>query len=207
VLIGAIANFVIVFASSPAFNSTQRLESVVGGWRVPNTAAHYDKAEYLLELGFTYLNEIGVTVDPETGEVTIIDIEELDARTDKARELLEQSLRLDPANASAWAYLAQAQGRAEEIEAMRESLAQSWALAPNNVQLAPQRLELVIQIYLTHQFDPDQAAPLSDAEIASARRDSLVLNAQAPEEFDFLMADLDPLRAVLGDVETAASGS
>lgn len=202
VLIGAIMNFASVFASSPAFNSTERLESVVGGWRVPNAAAHYDKAEYLLELGFTYLNEIGVTFDPDTSEVTIIDIEELDVRTDKALELLEQSLQLDPANASAWTYLAQAQGRAEDTDAMRASLAQSWAFAPNNIQLAPLRLELVIQIYLMHQFDPDQTSALSEAEVAAARRDALVLSAQSPEEFELLMTDIDPLRAMLGNIES-----
>ncbi|MFK7877318.1 MAG: hypothetical protein AB8B71_16340 [Paracoccaceae bacterium] len=205
VLIGAFVNFGVVFATSPAFNNDERLESVAGGWRVPNAAAHYDKAEYLLELGYTYLNELSVTYDPDTGDVAIIGIEELEAQTEKALDLLGQSLRLDPANASGWTYLAQAQGRSNDIDAMRGSLERSWALAPNNMQLAPLRLQLVIQIYETNLHTPDQVAALSDQEIASARGDGRVLNVQSPDELEILMPGNDPLRALLGDLKDLRS--
>jgi len=204
ILIGAISNFGTVFASSPAFNSDERREAVVGGWRVPNAAAHYDKAEYLLELGYAYLNEPGLDYDPAIGEVGVISIEELEARTLKALDLIVGSLRLDPANASGWTYLAQAQGRRNDIGAMRTSLARSWGLAPNNVQLAPLRLQLVMQIYQTGRHESERVAALSDQEIASARRDAMILNAQSPGELENLISDDVALRALLGDLEMRA---
>jgi len=200
VLIGAVANFGAVFGSSPAFNSNERRESVVGGWRVPNAAAHYDKAEYLLELGYTYLNELNLIYDPVGGNATVISMEEMEARTLKALNLIGGSLRLDPANASGWAYLALAQGRSNDIDAMRASLERSWHLAPNNVQLAPLRLQLVMQIYQTGLHEPDRVAALSDQEIASARRDGIVLNAQSPDDLESLMPYDDALRTLLGDL-------
>ena len=206
VLIGAVMNFATVFASSPAFNSNERLESVVGGWRVSNTTAHYDKAEYLLELGLTYLNEIGVTYDPDSVNVTVIGTEELEVRIQKALDLLDQSLQLDPANASAWVYLAQAQGLSNDIEAMRDSLQRSWGLAPNSLQLAPQRLQLVMQIYYSRLDAPVQVAPLSEREIASARRDAVVLKAQSPDDFALLVPDDDPVGALLGDLGIEGNG-
>jgi len=69
VLIAAVLNFSAVLKNSPAFNDDERLESVVGGWRVPNVASHYDKSEYQLELAYGYINELGLTYDPETGEM------------------------------------------------------------------------------------------------------------------------------------------
>lgn len=207
VLIGAIVNFATVFASSPAFNGNERLKSVVGGWRVPNTAAHYDKAEYLLELGYTYLNEPGLGYDPATGDARVISLEELDLRTQKALDLLDQSLRLDPANASGWTYLAQAQGRSNDIKAMRDSLARSWELAPNNVQLAPLRLQLVMQVYYAGFDAPELVATLSNREIEAARQDGIVLNKQLPDAFEVLVPNDDPLRVLLGDLGTTDSGA
>ncbi|SLN59142.1 hypothetical protein ROA7450_03055 [Roseovarius albus] len=207
VLIGAVVNFAAVFKTSPAFNSEVRAESVFGGWRVPNAAAHYDRSEYMLELGYTYLFEIGTTYDPVTGEPGIISIEELDARAHKAQDLIKQSLRLDPANASGWVYLAQAQGRISEIEAMRNSLERSWELAPNNVQLAPLRLQLVMQIYQTSMHAPEQVVALSDQEIASARQDVLILREQSPRYLESLIPESDPVRALLDDLGHANSSS
>ena len=207
VLIGAIVNFAIVFRTSPAFNSEVRVENVVGGWRAPNAAAHYDQSEYLLELGSAYLAELGLMYDPVTGEPEIIKIEELDARSRKAQALIEQSLRLDPANASGWVYLAQAQGRTNDMESMRDSLGRSWALAPNNVQLAPLRLQLVQQIYQTNLHDPAGVAGLSEAEVASARRDVLVLNEQSSRYLDSLLPEADPVRVLLDENENERSSS
>ncbi len=203
VLVGAILNFVMVFESSPAFNSNQRGENVDGDWRVPNAAAHYDKAEYLLELAYSFLNELDLTYDPSTGDATIITMEEQEARTRKALDLINHSLRLDPANASGWTYLAQAQGRSSDINAMRDSLERSWEFAPYNLQLAPLRLQLVMQIYHANLHRPEQVAALSDQEIASAHRDGLVLRAQLPRHLERLMPEGDPVRDLLGDLRNA----
>lgn len=198
ILVAATANFAVVLKTSPAFNSAERQLSVMGDWRVPNIAAHYDKSEYLLELGYGYLNEIGLTYDPETDQMALVDEAEMEARTLKAMGLIEQSIRLDPANASAWAYLAQAQGRNNDIEGMRDSLDRSWALAPNNLHLAPLRLTLVMQLYQNSVVASQEVDALSDGEIASARRDGEVLEAQSPGYPASLMSQDEPLMALLG---------
>lgn len=155
-LIGALVNFTTVFAFSPAFNTEERLENLTGGWRVANMAAHYDKAEYLRELAGTYLNEADLPDDPRAEDATDISMEELATRTRNALDLINQSLRLDPASASGWAHLAQAQGRFYDFDTMRASLKRSWELAPNSAQLAPLRLQLAAQIYRA-SFDPPVA--------------------------------------------------
>ncbi len=207
VLIGAILNFTMVFETSPAFNSNARDKNVGGNWRVPNAAAHYDKSEYLLELAYSFLNELDLTYDPATGDAMVISIEEQEARTQKALDLINRSIRLDPANASGWTYLAQAQARAGDIDDMRDSLKRSWELAPYNVQLAPLRLQLVMQVYHANLHLPEQVATLSDQEIAAAYRDGTVLNAQSPIRLERLMPDEDPVRSLLGDFGIIHSNS
>lgn len=155
VLAGAVVNFSMVFSSSPAFNSDERLQSLDGDWRVSNMAAHYDKAEYLLELARTYLSDFDRPDDLGQAEGTPSVMQEPGARIRTALALLNQSVRLDPANASSWAYLAQAQGRFYNFGAMRDSLQRSWDLAPNDVQLAQLRLELLKQIYQAHLEPPE----------------------------------------------------
>ncbi|MFK7849075.1 MAG: hypothetical protein AB8G77_27555 [Rhodothermales bacterium] len=206
-LVGALANFAVVFKSSPAFNGNERLESVVGGWRVLNSASHYDKAEYQLELAYGYLNELGLALDPETGKMGLIDVEEMNARTSKAIELLDQVILLDPANASAWAYLAQAHSRNGEFDAMRENLNRSWALAPNNLQLAPLRLSLVMMIEQVWKNAPENAAPLSDDEIASAHRDGAVLQASSPRYLAVLAKRSETVQKILDGLEQPESTS
>jgi len=196
VLIGAIANFSVVFKNSPAFNDNERLESVVGGWRVPNSSSHYDKSEYQLELAYGYLNELGLVYDPETGKTGLIDPDEMNARSSKALELIDQAILLDPSNASAWAYRAQAQ-----IDAMRESLNRSWAQAPHNLQLAPLRLLLVTILDQQIANNPETLAALTADEHVSMRRDGAVLQASSPRRWADLMEHSEPIRTLLGDLD------
>ena len=197
VLAGAVVNFVAVFADSPAFSKAERLETVAGGWRVPNVAAHYDKSEYKLELAYGYLNNLGMVYDPETQSMRLIDEAEMQARTQKAIELLEEVVRLDPANASAWAYLAQAQNRDNDIEAMRTSLKRSWDLAPNSLKLASLRLGLVMALTERQNYFPDRFDPLSEQEVASLRRDGALLQAQLPDYFARVVEHSEPIRMLM----------
>ena len=207
VLVGALINFSVVFKNSPALNDSERLESVAGGWRVPIVAAHYDRAEYRLQLAYGYLNELGLTYDPETEQMGLISPEEMNARSSKALELIEQSILLDPSNASAWAYLAQAQSRLGEIDAMRESLERSWALAPHNLQLAPLRLLLVTVMDQHIKDKPETLAPLSANELAAMRRDGEVLRAKSPRHWAGLIESSEPIRTLLGDLGSGDEAS
>lgn len=207
VLVGAIFNFTAIFKSSPAFNSDERMESVVGGWRVPNAASHYDKAEYRLGLAYGYLNELGLTYDPETDKMVMIDAQEMSSRTSKALEHIKESLQLDPANASAWAYLAQAHSRTNEIDAMRDSLNRSWSLAPHNLQLAPLRLSLVMMIDQSIKDAPQQSAPFSEDEIEAVRRDGAVLRKIAPRYVTGLTERSDAIKTLLDTPEISESSN
>lgn len=201
VLIAAVVNVSTVFRTSPAFNSDERMESVVGGWRVPNTASHYDKAEYRLELAYGYLNELGLTYDPETGQTGFIDDAELKARMLKAQEHIAEVIRLDPANASAWAYQAQAQNGLNEFDNMRDSLNHSWSLAPHNLQLAPLRLRLAIILDQHAKNMSPTVTPLTTEEIAAIRRDGMVLQKNAPRYLARLMERSDILQTLLDGLE------
>jgi len=207
VLALAVINFSVVLKNSPAFNSDERQRSVVGGWRVPNVASHYDKSEYQLELAYGYINELGLTYDPETGETGLIDPEEMNARTARALELIEQVIQLDPSNASAWTYRAQAEGRNNDIDAMRVSLEKSWTLAPHNLQLAPLRL-LLVMILDQHITDtPETYAALSEDEIAAARRDGAVLGRNSPRYLAGLMERSEVMNKLLADIMPAENTS
>jgi len=202
VLVGAAVNFSVVLKNSPAFNGDERQRSVVGGWRVPNVASHYDKAEYLQELAYGYLYELGLTYDPKTEEMVLIDPEEMNARTAKAMELLDQVIQLDPSNASAWAYLAQAHSRTNEMGAMRESLSRSWALAPNNLQLAPLRLSLVMMIEQDHT-----GVPLLAEEIEAVRRDARVLHTTSPRYLARLAERSETIKSLVVELEAITTSS
>lgn len=203
-LISAFMHLSAVLTTSPAFNEDERQRSAEGTWRVSNTAAHYIKSDYLMELGLTYLTASRQNAAPSTKETAVVGPDARTNQIETALDLFNQSLRLDPGNAISWAHLAKAQAANSDFEALRGSLARSWHLAPHNPQLAPLRLQLAVLINQANLDSPDQTPPLTEQEIASARKDSITLNTRSPTELEAVMAITDPLRTILGTLNATS---
>lgn len=188
-LVFGIACFSILISRIPAFDPNARLLGVEGAWDVADRTAHYDQARYLYHLGYAYLGEPEFFFDPETGNMQLVDPEELLERTVQAETLLRASIDLDPANAHVWAALAQAQIALGETDTARASLERSWALGPNSLHMASIRLAVVADI-IDQLGDGDlQPGLLFDGEVEHARMDIEMMQRFEPEELERLLED------------------
>ncbi len=138
----AVVNVIKTLSDSPAFVEAARVDGVLGEWRLQTGSALYDRSEYLFQLGFGYVNADGTfsTAGEDIGQVAggSLGLE----RGETAKDLLEESLRLSPGNAHAWATLAEANMIASDFEAAFAALRRSWELAPYNASLSIRRLSL-----------------------------------------------------------------
>ncbi len=175
-LFGGALAIMAVISDIPAFDPAAREPSVEGGWTVADRTAHYDRGQYLYHLGYAFLNGPEFTFDATSGDLALMDLEDLIARSETAERLLIGSVSLDPANGHIWAALAQAQIGLGKTSETRQSLRRSWELAPHNRQLAAYRLRLLADLV---EFAPDLIAP---ADVESAKRDAAILDLFEPEE-------------------------
>ena len=185
-----------IVSGTPAFSTALRQDTVYGDWRTGYSADMYDQGSYLFQLGHgRVMADLLFSEDTETiGEIA--DAETAFARAEEAVDLLQQSLALDPANAHAWATLALAATMISDLDLAREALANSWALAPYNTQLADRRLSLVST--LTSPEDPEPLV-LSEAERAAVARDLALLiqrDRAAVEDYLEISPDLTALLPV-----------
>lgn len=168
-----------VMVNSPAFTVENRVDGLFGQWRTRTNPALYDRATYLFQKGYEYLNADVIasaagenadrTADNATGQ----------ARAEAATQLLTEAVRLDPANAHAWAALAWARTGASRISDAREAMAMSWNLAPHHFDLAIDRLAFMEM--LAGPLLELLETPISPAELDHQRRDMAVVARFSPQ--------------------------
>jgi hypothetical protein len=142
VVVSAIA-IDLALSGAPALDAEARRAGVYGDWRVPDTAALYSAPDYLFQLAFAYLQADAVASAATEGPDQVADNATATTRAEIARDLLEESLALAPADAHAWAALAWAEAMLGHDARARTALDASWQLAPSNLPLAGQRVALV----------------------------------------------------------------
>lgn len=199
-LIGGALAITVVISDIPAFDPGARQPGVEGSWIVADRTAHYDRGEYLYHLGYAYLNEPEFTFDAASGDMALMELEDLIARNETAEALLRDSTSLDPANGHIWAALAQAQIGLGKIEQTRASLRRSWRLAPHNRQLAAYRLRLLSDVL---DFAAEEGAEIAPQDVESAQRDAATLRLFEPEELDEVFEYSPAMADLLKETEPA----
>jgi hypothetical protein len=156
--------------NAPAYTETLRTRTIYGEERLPRAGAMYDRGAYALEVAHTYIyGSVNVFAEQSLAGAG----ESIISNAKVAEALIVESLRADPANANAWHLLARARSlQGLSVAEIVAPLRNSWGLAPNNLDLARQRLELVGTLIdfheVTKDLKPDSAAISRD--IATLRR-------------------------------------
>lgn len=136
----AIAASLRVLDNAPSFNSSLRMESVFGDWRVPIRSSIYDKSEYRYQIGYGYLQ--GDAAALLFGDGALPEPEEQQANIAIALRVLDASLDDAPGRLGAWTALAWARLLSGDPEGAKHALAVSWGMAPFNIAEAAERLSL-----------------------------------------------------------------
>jgi tetratricopeptide (TPR) repeat protein len=139
----AFTNLSKVFTGNPALDETARIEGVYGNWRVASGAALYDRAEYLFQLGYGYARGDLLVSGATEGRDEVASPTVVAQRSEKAIELLTESLTLAPGHAPAWNTLAWAYATAGDFDNALEALRSTWKLSPNSLAFSLSRLPLV----------------------------------------------------------------
>lgn len=174
-----------VFTGNPALDESARIDGIYGDWRVPSGAALYDRAEYLFQLGYGYVHGDLLVSGVTEGRDEVASLAVVRQRSDKAIELLNESLTLAPGHAPAWNALAWAYATAGDFENALNALRSTWKLAPNNLTLSLSRLPLVD---LLLEFDR-QPNPLSPDDKYGVAADLAVLATFQPRTYDGALAN------------------
>jgi len=157
VVVGLLLATVSVYAigsalsGAPAFDVTSRQEGLFGDWRVPRTQALYNRADYLNQLAYAYVQADFLASDLTEAPDEIADFDVALARADRAVALLEESVALAPGLAKAWTNLGWAYAMQGDFASAERALETSWSLAPFNFAQAPARLALLEALV----FEPD----------------------------------------------------
>ena len=207
-LLAAVVNFSAVLGSSPAFNESEREQGVSGEWRVTRSAAHYSKSEYQIQLARGYMRDPGLVYDPDLGLTVFVGEQETNARLEASATLLKSALRLDPANARAWTYLAEIQAEVGDVSGLNESLNVSWALAPYNLHLAIRRLLLTDELLAQSGDTPTTISALPDENVRALLRDAEVLqlhNVQLLEDMALRSKGVEQVMEFLPKTEQSGS--
>lgn len=199
----AVLNFGNFLSGTPAFDETARAEGIFGDWRIPFSPALYNRADYLFQLGYGYVNADTLASAATEASDELADVGTSLDRSSDASVYLEESLALAPANAHAWATLAWSHGLQGDLEASRDALQASWLLAPYNLELSLSRLSL-IEILVLPIADEDTLAELDalaveEGDVAADEEENVL--------FDDLLAETIALSeneeaAVMRDLET-----
>lgn len=139
----SILGFWFAFQNTPAANTDLRRENVAGQWRIGNSNAMFNSAEYMFQIGQSYLSS-GMLVqdDGAIGAENFSLDNELENMA-KAETHLKDSLDQRPGNAHAWTALAWVYSSTGNDDAMYSALEKSWQTAPNNLQLSIDRLLMI----------------------------------------------------------------
>lgn len=167
--------------NAPAYNEDLRVQTIDGTERLLLSSSMYDRGAYFFEVAHTYVyGSVKVTSgDPEP----LPKIDEIIENSETAEELLLKSLHASPSNGHAWQLLARARSlRAAPLDEVLTPLRISWRLAPNNLQLARQRLELVGTL-----VDYRGAGGLLSENLTEIATDAEMLRRFSPREIVSLM--------------------
>ncbi|WP_432817037.1 hypothetical protein [Sulfitobacter sp. JB4-11] len=128
---------------TPAFNDDLRDVTVYDSERLPLSAPMYDRGEYLFRIAHTYIFG-SVTLSLDGSDPDALSAQSIIANAAIAEMHLSQSLLEKPGNAHAWHLLARARAiQSAPLEDVLPPLKKSWDLAPNNLELARQRIDLI----------------------------------------------------------------
>ena len=163
----------VALKDAPAFDPAARETGIFADWRVPVAAGLYNRADYLFQVGFGYVQAdllaSGVTEERDA----LAAFEVALARAETAERLLSDSVALAPAHAPSWTYLAWSRSLSGETDAAAAAMEASWALAPHSAQLAPTRL--AFYALMQDLAEEGLATPPTPAAAAGAQRDVIVL--------------------------------
>lgn len=180
--------------ATPAFNEDLRDQNAYETERLPLSAPMYDRGEYLFRNAYTYV--FGTVAVPVRGrEVGAISAQAIIVNAAIAEVKLNQSMWEKPGNAHTWELLARARAiQSAPLEEVLEPLAQSWKLAPYNLQLAVQRFDLV-GLLAEDITDGDPFAPYIDHIL----EDAAMLKRFAPDELEDNLELSEYLTTLLAD--------
>jgi len=139
----------------------------------------YTHGDYLYQVAYGYLIADALPFGNLESPEDVASYEVAQSRLSTARNLFEQSLRIDPAHGYGWVYYAQALAALSDTEAARQTLATSKELAPNTPSLSLQRINFLRGVQeLSSLFDNVPALTAQEREIYSA--DIIVLETLKP---------------------------
>jgi hypothetical protein len=160
--VGIIA-FRAMSAQAPALQSDLLVEGITGDRRLSNLADMYDKGGYLFQQGYGYVTSDALSFPGIEGPDEVAPIATAAARFTRAKDLLAESLRHDPANAHAWLAYAQALATSGDLEGARAALVTSWDLAPTTSRIALNRM-FMIQTIRELTDDPSAHDKIYDSD-------------------------------------------
>lgn len=165
-----IVNVLYILAQSPVVNTGLRVADATGEWRMAGVGVLYERSAYLRERAVDFLVAAAQTDDADDAL----------ALARSARDAARSSVQAGPADASSWLILSWAELLMENDRAAREALMRSWALAPNSLALASDRLILAETLGLL-------AGAEVDAGVHSAvERDVSLLMSEDSRSFEAL---------------------
>lgn len=172
-VLGATA-FSTVASQAPALNEGLQVEGAAGTTRLLDLPSMYDDGKYLYQTGYGYLNApmTSLVQNFQDTDGTAREIEPFEAIVGyltQAGTHLEQSLRLDPANAHAWLAYARTQTALEALDRADLALSNSWHLAPSMTSLARKRIPLIGSLRTLREM-PDGYAEIRTSDLAVVRQ-------------------------------------
>ena len=146
----AISNIVL---SAPAFNADHRRANVFDQ-DIPQIGSDmYDRSRYLMQQAVSYIRADLIPYSGGDNTEIIVSVETVMDRGAQAVALMEESLSLNPGNAHGWVVMAWAQLYSGNDTGALDALQASWALAPHNYSLAPERLDLTLALFPPNMTD------------------------------------------------------
>ncbi len=191
---GAVSAFALV-SSAPAFNGDLRRDNVFEQDILQRGSDMYDRSRYLMQQAVSYIRADLIPFGGSGDGQIVASVDVVMERGADAVALMEESLALNPGNAHGWAVMAWAQLYAGNDAEAAQALQTSWALAPYNFALAPERIDLALALFSFVFEDLD----IEDPDLV----DTEVVTDEAPA-LDAPSVDLpDEVRmAILRDLET-----
>lgn len=174
--VGAVSA-VTVISNAPAFNADLRRGNVFDQSILQLSSDMYDESRYLMQQAVSFLRADALPYEDATEDQIAAPVEVVVDRGVDAEALMRESLALSPGSAPGWAVMARASLYAGDVEEALSALRASWELAPYNVSLAQERLDLAFSLFaselpeLAQDLEPEEASLLQDSDRDAILRD------------------------------------
>ena len=183
---GALATLI---AQAPAFNTELRRDNVFGQTILQSNRDMYDRGRYLMQQATSFVRADAVVFDEADAGAASVEVTQ--ERGLEAVALLEESAALSPGNAEIWATMAWAQLYAGDFDASLRALRLSWELAPYNLALTRERIDLAVILFDSVLLE-DAVPVMTEMDQAALTRDVTLLRDRfGQEEFARFANDLD----------------